>query len=87
MKGLIRIGAGQPLLVEGAQHLVSPPRRLARWPFDPPQTRLVAIVDGLTSSEVQTLWRALTLTPEIDRPDLAALLDNPLAPRHGGLLA
>ncbi len=85
LKGLIRMGGDRPLLVEGAQHLVAPPRLLASWPYDPPETRLVAIVDGLTPSDVSALWRALTLAPEIDRPDLAALIDNPLAPRRGGL--
>jgi G3E family GTPase len=87
VKGLIRTSASseRPLVVEGAQHLVHAPRRLARWPFDPPMTRLVAVVDGLPRAEVDALWRALTGVPEIDRPDLAALLDNPLAPRSGGL--
>ncbi len=32
------------------------------------------------------LWAALTRAPRIDAPDLAALVDNPLAPRVGGLL-
>jgi hypothetical protein len=29
---------------------------------------------------------AVTRAPRIDTPDLAALFDNPLAPRAGGLL-
>jgi len=87
VKGLVlTAGApGRPLVVEGAQHVVHAPRRLAAWPFQPAETRLVAIVDGYTASEVGALWRALTDAPEIDRPDLAALLENPLAPRGGGL--
>ncbi len=82
---LTRANAGRPLVIEGAQHVAHAPRRLAAWPFQPPQTRLVAIVDGMAPSEVATIWRAVTGAPEIDRPDLAALLDNPLAPRGGGL--
>jgi G3E family GTPase len=87
VKGVVlTVGApSRPLVVEGAQHVVHAPRRLAAWPFQPAQTRLVAIVDGYSASEVGALWRALTDTPEIDRPDLAALLENPLAPRGGGL--
>ena len=46
----------------------------------------MVISDGLDSAEVLGLWRALVGIPEIDRPDLAALADNPLAPRFGGLL-
>ena len=32
------------------------------------------------------LEKLATKMDEIDRPDLAALADNPLAPRSGGLL-
>ena len=49
------------------------------------ETRLAIISDGMSSEDIATLWRALTGLPEIDRPDQAALLDNPLAPRSGGL--
>ena len=41
---------------------------------------------ALKVSLFERLWRALTGVPELDRPDLAALTDNPLAPRRGGLL-
>ena len=36
--------------------------------------------------EAETLWTALTRAPRIDAPDLDVLLNNPLAPRPGGLL-
>ena len=76
----------RPLVVQGAQHLMHPPERLAAWPTDDRRSRLVVIVDGIQPSEIESLWRALIGLPEIDRPDLAALVDNPLAPRSGGLL-
>ena len=87
VKGLVltRATAEKPLFIQGAQHLMHPPRRLYRWPFDPPGTRLVVIVDGVAEAEIAALWRALRGMPDIDRPDLAALTDNPLAPRAGGL--
>jgi G3E family GTPase len=87
VKGLLltRADTSRPLVVQGAQHLMHPPRRLDRWPFDPPGTRLVVIVDGVAEAEIAALWRALRGMPDIDRPDLAALTDNPLAPRAGGL--
>ena len=88
VKGLIatRSAPETPLLIQGAQHLLHPPERLADWPGGDRTTRLVVIVDGAPRAEVEALWRALTGAPEIDRPDLAALADNPLAPRLGGLL-
>jgi len=87
VKGLIftRSRPGKPLVIQGAQHLVHAPRWLEAWPPGPPQTRLIFIVDGLPETEIAALWRALRGIPEIDRPDLAALTDNPLAPRSGGL--
>ena len=81
-----RSSRDRPLVIQGAQHLLHPPQRLAAWPTDDRRSRLVVIVDGIAPAEIESLWRALTGLPEIDRPDLAALVDNPLAPRSGGLL-
>jgi hypothetical protein len=64
---------------------VHTPRRLDAWPSGGPRTQLVVIVDGIAEAEIVALWRALRGIPEIDRPDLAALTENPLAPRVGGL--
>jgi G3E family GTPase len=75
-----------PLLIQGAQHILHPPRLLSAWPDDERRTRLVVITEGVDPEAIESLWRALTGIPEIDRPDLAALTDNPLAPRRGGLL-
>jgi len=88
VKGLIasRSSPEAPLLIQGAQHLLHPPRRLDAWPSPDHTTRLVVIVDDAPEAEVRSLWRALIGEPEIDRPDLAARIDNPLAPRAGGLL-
>ena len=87
VKGLVATAEfpDRPLVVQGAQHVFHPPRRLPAWPDGERQTRLVVISDGLESADVESLWRALVGTPEIDRPDLAALTENPLAPKLGGL--
>jgi G3E family GTPase len=87
VKGLVATAElpDRPLVIQGAQHVFHPPRRLPSWPDGPRETRLVVISDGLESADVESLWRALVGTPEIDRPDLAALTENPLAPRLGGL--
>ena len=89
IKGLIalREDPDRPLVVQGAQHVLHPLRRLARWPGQDRRTRLVIITDGAAANRAQQLWRALSGAPEIDRPDLVALTENPLAPARGGLLA
>ena len=88
VKGLIalRDDPGRPLVVQGAQHVLHPLRRLAHWPGEDRRTRLVIITDGAAANRAQDLWRALAGAPQIDRPDLVALTDNPLAPARGGLL-
>ena len=75
-----------PILVDGVQHVFHAPRALRAWPDDDHTSRAVAIVQGVAARDVETLWAALTRSPRIDAPDLAALTANPLAPRAGGLL-
>jgi G3E family GTPase len=89
VKGVVAMASApdRPLVIQGAQHLLHPPQWLAAWPTDDRRSRLVVIVDGIAPAEIESLWGALIGQPEIDRPDLAALVDNPLAPRSGGLLA
>ncbi len=76
----------KPLLVDGVQHVFHAPRTLSSWPDADHASRAVIIVEGVAARDVETLWAALTRAPRIDAPDLAALTDNPLAPRAGGLL-
>ena len=87
VKGLVATAERpqNPLLIQGAQHVTHPPRELTAWPAGSRETRLVVISDGLPDEVVASLWRALTGVPEIDRPDWAAVQENPLAPRPGGL--
>ena len=75
-----------PVLVDGVQHVFHAPRALPGWPDADCSTRAVIIVEGVAARDVDNLWAALTCVPRIDAPDLAALTDNPLAPRAGGLL-
>ena len=88
VKGLVgtRESPARPLLVEAVQHAFPKPVRLKNWPPGPHETRLVVITDGPAGDRVDRLWAALTGQPRVDEPDLAALWDNPLAPRRGGLL-
>jgi len=49
-------------------------------------SRSIVIVDGVDAKSIARLGEALSGRPQIDAPDLAALSENPLAPRPGGLL-
>ena len=86
LKGLVvtRDDPSRPLLVQAAQHAFHPPRRLPAWPDGRAVTRIVVIAEDMDPKALEALWRALSGEPQIDRPDLAALTQNPLAPRPGG---
>ncbi len=88
LKGLFKLAdrPETPILVDGVQHVFHPPRLLRDWPDADRSSRAVLIVEGVATREAEVLWAALTGTPVIDAPDLAALVDNPLAPKAGGLL-
>jgi G3E family GTPase len=89
IKGLVALAEhpAEPLVIHGVQHIFHPPRRLKAWPDDDRATRIVLVVDGLNRAAIDRLWAALSGAPGVDGPDLAALADNPLVARHGGLLA
>jgi G3E family GTPase len=89
VKGLIGLAdnPGRPLLIHGAQHVFHAPRVLPAWPDGERLSRLVVIADGVAPERIEALWAALTGAPRLDAPDLAALADNPLAPKRAGLLA
>lgn len=82
MKGIVAVSDNldRPMVLHGVQSIFHPPVRLERWP-DPEdrRTRLVLITKDLPESFVTDLFDAFTGTPRIDRPDRAALEDNPLA--------
>jgi G3E family GTPase len=88
VKGLVALAEhpDEPLVVNGAQQVLHAPRRLKAWPDGERTTRLVVIVDGVERAAIDRLWGALSGAAQIDAPDLAALAENPLAPRPGGLL-
>jgi G3E family GTPase len=88
VKGLIALAddPGRPLLIQGAQEVFHPPRRLPAWPDADRSTRLVFIGEGIEAGEIDRFWAALVSEPSIDQADRAALLENPLSPSRGGLL-
>ncbi len=74
LKGLAALAddPGRPLLVQGVQHFLHPPRRLPAWPDADRRTRLVVIGRDLDRPAVERLWAAFG-PPAVDRPDAAAL--------------
>lgn len=87
MKGIICLSEDQerPLVIHGVQKLMHPPARLQAWPDNDRRTRLVIIGKDLSETYVRDLFAAFTGQPLIDRPDKAALEDNPLfIPGFGG---
>ncbi|BAT57645.1 putative GTP-binding protein YjiA [Variibacter gotjawalensis] len=85
LKGIVRLSddPDKPLVVHGVQHIFHPPTQLPAWPDGDRRTRLVFIVRDLDSQPIRDLFNAFINAPAIDRPDRAALLDNPLVPFGG----
>ena len=48
VKGLLDVGAGGPLVINGVQHVVHPPEHLPAWPDDDRGSRIVFIGRGFT---------------------------------------
>ena len=85
VKGVVQLAESpdSPLVIHGVQHVFHPPARLDAWPDEDRRTRLVFIVRDIDPSEIQGLFQAFLGTPAVDRPDRAALVDNPLVPFGG----
>jgi G3E family GTPase len=85
LKGMVNIAEmpDTPLVVHGVQHVFHPAARLERWPDDDHRTRLVFITRDLPEATVRDLFDAFMGHVAPDRPDRAALTDNPLVPFGG----
>ncbi|MEO7405278.1 MAG: GTP-binding protein [Burkholderiales bacterium] len=57
MKGIVNV-EGKPVVVQGVQHIFSPPIELERWPSDDQRTRLVFITRNINAGTVEALLRA-----------------------------
>ncbi|PWL19593.1 GTP-binding protein [Falsochrobactrum shanghaiense] len=85
MKGIVQIAEDpeRPLVIHGVQKIFHPPARLPQWPqgqgSGERETLLVLIVKDLPESYVRELFDAFLGKAGIDRPDRAAMMDNPLA--------
>jgi len=85
IKGIVKLAEmpETPVVVHGVQHVFHPTARLERWPDDDHRSRLVFITRDLPEQTVRELFEAFIGTAAPDRPDRAALTDNPLVPFGG----
>jgi G3E family GTPase len=85
VKGVVKLAEhpDQPLVVHAVQHLMHPAVRLERWPDGDHSTRMVFIVRDTEPRAVTELFNALLGPIAPDRPDRAAIMDNPLVPFGG----
>ncbi|MBX6424323.1 MAG: GTP-binding protein [Variibacter sp.] len=85
LKGIVKLADApeRPMVVHGVQHVLHPPAALAAWPDEDRRTRLVFITRDIDERAVRGLFDAFLNTAQPDRPDRAALIDNPLVPFGG----
>jgi G3E family GTPase len=85
VKGIVKLAEmpDTPVVVHGVQHVFHPTARLEGWPDDDHRTRLVFITRDLPERTLRELFEAFLGAPAVDRPDRAALTDNPLVPFGG----
>jgi len=85
LKGIVKLAEmpETPVVVHGVQHIFHPTARLECWPDDDHRSRLVFITRDLPERTVRELFEAFIGAAGVDRPDRAALTDNPLIPFGG----
>jgi G3E family GTPase len=88
VKALLDTGGEGPVLLDGVQHVVHPPRHLAAWPDADRRSRIVFITRGVEREAVEASLLAFAgLGPALvsDRsPSSAASRRSPLRGRPGG---
>jgi len=86
LKGIVALAETpeEPIVIHAVQHVFHPFSQLARWPDDDHRSRLVFITRDLPEQKIRDLFAAFLDQAAPDRPDRAALADNPLVP-FGGL--
>ena len=86
MKAIVKIEEtpDRPMVLHGVQHVLHPATQLETWPDADHRTRMVFIVRDIEPRVIRDLFDAFLGYTMPDRPDAAALVDNPLVP-FGGL--
>lgn len=85
MKAIVNIEEtpDKPMVLHGVQHVLHPAAQLEGWPDNDRRTRMVFIVRDIEPRIIRELFDAFLGYTAPDRPDAAALVDNPLVPFGG----
>jgi G3E family GTPase len=85
LKGIVKLAETpeRPIVIHGVQHVLHPAAQLDGWPDSDHRTRMVFIVRDIEPSAIRGLFDAFLDAAAVDRPDRAAIVDNPLVPFGG----
>jgi G3E family GTPase len=85
LKGIVQLAETpeKPIVIHAVQHVFHPFSQLERWPDDDRRTRLVFITRDIPEKTIREMFAAFLDQAAPDRPDRAALIDNPLVPFGG----
>jgi len=81
IKGMLNVaGVGDPVLVNGVQHVVHPPTHMTGWPDTDRRSRLVFIVQDMRRDEIEASLRAFNalVEPSVE-PATAASVETPVS--------
>jgi G3E family GTPase len=85
LKGIVQLAETpeKPVVIHAVQHVFHPFSQLERWPDQDHRTRLVFITRDIPEKTIREMFAAFLNQAAPDRPDRAALVDNPLVPFGG----
>jgi G3E family GTPase len=85
VKGIVKLAEtpDKPIVIHAVQHVFHPFSQLERWPDDDRRTRIVFITKDIPEPTLREMFEAFLNKAAPDRPDRAALADNPLVPFGG----
>ncbi len=85
LKGIVQLAETpeKPIVIHAVQHVFHPFSQLERWPDEDRRTRLVFITRDIPEKTIREMFAAFLNQAAPDRPDRAALMDNPLVPFGG----
>ena len=67
VKGIVNV-EGEPVVVQGVQHVMHPAVKLDRWPSDDQQTRLVFITRRINEQTIRALFDAVGAVSAVAQP-------------------
>jgi G3E family GTPase len=85
LKGIVKLAETpeRPVVIHAVQHVFHPFSQLEGWPDEDRRTRIVFITRDIPERTVREMFEAFLGKAAPDRPDRAALTDNPLVPFGG----